>query len=510
MKQWLILLTICLDWSLMWIDFTAVNVALAPIAADLHTTIGTLQWVITAYTLCSAALMAIGGRLGDMYGHRRLFIIGTFIFIISSALAGLAPNASLLILSRVGQGIGIAMVVPITTALVYLTFEQKQRGLALGVLTGTTGVAMAIGPTIGGILITYLNWRWVFFINIPIGLFAIVMALLLITETREKKQISIDFPGIITLAAGLLSLLLALNKISDWGFSFKFWGLLVIAVMLLSAFVKLEARNREPLIHLDLLKNKTLMGIISLRTCAQYVFFVYMFIISLYMENILGFNAEKTGYLLLTSTFVLGVLSPFAGHLLNHFSARLLIAGSCFVLILSLLALIGAGLIHSMPYLFASLILFGMAYAIHFPTTNMAALQTTSTNQSALVTGMLFTMAFAGASAGITISGTLLNDLSQYKLTQLLQTSAISLNSMQQIFMQNAASGTQSLNQLTSALPAGMAKPAVLIAQQGFIFGFSWILIVCTVLALLAMCIAIFGVKITNIKISKEIHVLDV
>lgn len=494
MKKWLILFVICLDWSLMWIDFTAVNVALAPIANDLHTNLGTLQWVITAYTLCSASLMAIGGRLGDIYGHKRLFIIGTLIFVITSALAGISRDTTLLIASRVGQGIGIAMVVPITTALVYLTFEKRQQGLALGFLTGTTGVAMAIGPTIGGILITYLSWRWVFFINIPIGIFAMIMASILISETVEKKNISIDMPGIITLASGLVCLLLALNKISEWGFSIELILLSLLAIFLLFLFVKIEEKSHEPLIHLDLLKNKVLMGIISLRTCGQYVFFVFMFFICLYLQNILGYSAEKTGYLLLASTIVLGILSPFAGHLMNYFSARFLIASSCFLLAISLLFLISSSLLFSTILLLISLILFGIAFAIHFPTTNLAALQTASPNQAALVTGMLFTLAFAGASAGITLSSTILNDSAKYKLIQLVNVSQLNLSSEQQVLLQRVASGTQSLSSLDQ-LPSAIAQMASPMTKQAFLFGFLWVLVVCIVLSLLAMVIAIIVLK---------------
>ena len=511
MKQWFILFTICLAWSLMWIDFTAVNVALAQIASDLHTNLSTLQWVITAYTLCSASLMAIGGRLGDMYGHRRLFIIGTLIFVISSALAGIAENASLLILSRVGQGVGIALVVPITTALVYLTFSPKQRGMALGFLTGTTGVSMAIGPTVGGLLITYLNWRWVFYINVPIGLFAVFMAFWLMTETAAaaRKKIRIDFPGIIILVAGLVSLLFALSEVSLWGlWSWQFWGLLITAALLLIAFVWIEARSREPLIHFALLSNKTLMGIISVRTCTQYVFFVFIFVVNLYLQNILGFSADQAGLLLLAATVVLGILSPFAGHLMNHWSLRLLISLSCFILACSLLLLIFASITYSMTLLILSLILFGAAYAIHFPTTNIAALQTTDTNQSALVTGMLFAMAFSGASAGITFSSTVLTNLSQYRVNQLLSIIGIHFNENQLSLIYNMASGAQATSQTFNLFPATLAKQVIFLAVNGFLFGFIGVLIICIVLALFAMIIALRTLK--NLIIKKTGYILDV
>lgn len=511
MKKWLVLFTICLAWSLMWIDFTAVNVALAPIANDLHTSLGTLQWVITSYTLASAALMAIGGRLGDMYGHRRLFIIGTFVFVISSALAGFAPTASLLILSRVGQGVGIALVVPITTALVYLTFDKKQKGLALGFLTGTTGISMAIGPTVGGILITYLSWRWVFFINIPIGLFAIVMAFILISKGEKKKIIKIDFPGILALSAGLVSFLLTLNEIPQWGlFSLNFWMAIIFSCLLLVIFILIETRSREPLIHVDLLTHKTLIGVITLRTCTQYVFFVFMFVISLYMQNILGFNADKAGYFLLASTIILGALSPFAGHLMNYFSLRLLIACSCLILAFSLAALIYAAQTQELIYLFISLILFGMAFAIHFPTTNIAVLQVAPSQQSALVTGMLFTMAFAGASAGITLSSSLLNSLSNYKVTQSLRMANITLDTQQTHSVQTIASGAQSLSKIFTILPANISHEGKLIAQQGFIFSFSWVLLICLFLAVLAMFMAILILKNVQYKIEKDTYILDI
>jgi len=513
MRKWLILFTICLAWSLMWIDFTAVNVALAPIANDLHTSLGTLQWVITSYTLASAALMAIGGRLGDMYGHRHLFIIGTFVFVISSALAGFAPTASLLILSRVGQGVGIALVVPITTALVYLTFDKKQTGLALGFLTATTGISMAIGPTVGGILITYLNWRWVFFINIPIGLFAIMMAFILISKSEKNKIIKIDFPGIMALSAGLVCFLLTLNQIPQWGlFSLNFWMAIIFSLLLLVIFIIIETRSREPLIHVDLLTHKTLIGVITLRTCVQYVFFVFMFVISLYMQNILGFNADKAGYFLLASTIILGALSPFAGHLMNYFSLRFLIAGSCLILAFSLIALIYAAQTQEIIYLFISLILFGIAFAIHFPTTNLAVLQIAPPHQSALVTGMLFTMAFAGASAGITLSSSLLNSLSNYKVTQLLTMTNLSLGNEQIYSVQTIASGAQSLSKIFAILPANIANEGKLIAQQGFVFSFSGVLFICLFLAILAMFIAILTLKNVKNKVTPSLrtYILDI
>lgn len=499
MKKWLILLTVCLAWSLMWIDFTAVNVALAPISSDLHTPLSILQWVITSYTLTSAALMAIGGRLGDLYGHRRLFMTGTFIFVISSALAGIAQTASLLILSRIGQGVGIALVIPITTALVYLTFDKSQTGLAFGFLTGTTGVSMAIGPTVGGILITYLNWRWVFFINIPIGLLAIVLAFILIPKSVEKKVIKIDYFGVMTLSVALICSLLTLNEIPQWGLlSFKFWMATTFSFLLFLVFIMVEMRSQEPLIHIDLLKNKILMGVITLRTCAQYVFFVFMFVISLYMQNILGFNADKAGYFLLASTIILGTLSPFSGHLMNYFSSRTLISGSCFILAISLIALIYSAQTQTVLYLLISLALFGLAFAIHFPTSNLAVLQAAPSNQSALVTGMLFTMAFAGASAGITLSSSLMNTLSHHKTTQLLAASNITLSNAQLVSVQAIASGAKSLNKIHSLLPSNMTSIVSTIAQQGFVFSFSCVLLICLFLSILAMVISMFVLK--NIK----------
>ncbi len=511
MRKWFILFTICLAWSLMWIDFTAVNVALAPIANDLHTSLSTLQWVITSYTLASAALMSIGGRLGDMYGHRRLFIIGTFVFVISSAVSGLAPSALCLILSRIGQGIGIALVVPVTTALVYLTFNKKQTGLALGFLTGTTGLSMAIGPTVGGILITYLNWRWVFYINVPIGLFAIIMAFILISKSHNKKIVNLDFPGIIVLSAGLISILLTLNQLPVWGLSsLYFWIATIFSFLLFVIFIIIETRKSEPLIHVDLLMNKTLIGIITLRTCAQYVFFVYMFVISLYMQNILGFNADKAGFFLLSSTIILGALSPFAGHLINYLSLRLLIAGSCLILVLSLAALIYSAQTQEIIYLTLSLILFGTAFAIHFPATNLAVLHVAPQQQSALVTGMLFTMAFAGASAGITLTSSLLYILSAYKVSQLLTISNLALNSGQINSIQTIASGTQSLNNISTILPANIADMGKLIAHQAFIFSFSYVLLICILLAILAMLMAILILKnISLAKLDKNTHMLD-
>src|SRR3954471_19963208 len=206
-KKWWTLAAVAFGLFMIMLDNTIVNVALPSIQRSLHMSISSLEWIVTAYALTFAALLITGGKLGDLYGRRKMFILGLAIFTLSSLACGLSPNAGFLIGARAVQGIGAALMNPATLSIITATFPPKQRGQAIGIWAGVSALALAIGPLIGGLIVDNINWHWIFFINIPVGVLGVIAARLFIDETKDtSKEQRLDLPGLITSGVGLFAL----------------------------------------------------------------------------------------------------------------------------------------------------------------------------------------------------------------------------------------------------------------------------------------------------------------
>src|SRR5665811_651737 len=225
-------------------DFSAINVALSSMEKDFSTNINTMQWVINAYALTFGVMIVTGGRLADMFGRRRAFFLGTAIFATMSALGGIAPTETWLIVSRVIMGIGGALMWPAILGMTFALLPAEKAGLAGGIILGAAGLGNATGPLIGGVLTDLASWRWIFFLNVPVAVFAVLVTYRLVhleEETSEEQRI--DYPGIATLSTGLVALLVALDQVEDWGFGDpRVIGLLVLSAVLIAAFVPIERR----------------------------------------------------------------------------------------------------------------------------------------------------------------------------------------------------------------------------------------------------------------------------
>ena len=234
------------------LDGTVVNVALPSIQRDLHSSFPTVQWVVNAYFLSFAILLATGGRLGDIFGRRRIFLIGVAVFAAASAGCGVAPNNATLLVARAIQGAGAALMIPATLALIVTNFPPELIPRAIGLWTGVTGVALAIGPVVGGVLTKAVSWRAIFYLNIPIALIAFVIALVAARESRdERASRRIDYPGIVTVSLGLTAAVLAVIEASSWGWgSARIIGLLAGSVVALALFVAIERRSDAPIVPL--------------------------------------------------------------------------------------------------------------------------------------------------------------------------------------------------------------------------------------------------------------------
>src|SRR5437588_1684887 len=210
-RKWWTLFAVAFGLFMIMLDNTVVNVALPTMQRDLHVSISQLEWVVIAYALTFAALLITGGKLADLYGRRRIFVLGLIVFTLSSLACGLAPTAGFLIGARTVQGVGAALMNPATLSIIVATFPPKQRGTAIGIWAGVSALALAIGPLGGGLIVQHINWNWIFFVNVPVGALAIVVSQLVIRESRDTSvEQSIDAPGLVTSGGWLFFLSYAL------------------------------------------------------------------------------------------------------------------------------------------------------------------------------------------------------------------------------------------------------------------------------------------------------------
>lgn len=322
-KSWVLAVAV-LGSTLAFIDESVVNVALPKIEGDLRTTLAAMQWVINAYTLCMSALLLVGGAAADRFGRRLIFVIGVSIFAVASLGCGLAGSAGVLIAARVVQGVGAALLIPCSLALIGAAFDEKERGAAIGIWSGASAIAAGAAPLLGGWLVDHWSWRVIFLINPLLAIPTLSITLSRVPESRDPDAPSgIDWPGALLAFAGLGSLVYGLIAASDLGWSdAAVVGSVTVGALLLGGFVLAEGRSRSPMMPLELFRSRVFSGV-NLLTLLLYgalggAFFFYPFL----LIQARGYSAAAAGAAYLPFTLVMGVLSRWGGGLVDRFGAR--------------------------------------------------------------------------------------------------------------------------------------------------------------------------------------------
>src|ERR1044072_2288106 len=297
LRKWWTLFAVAFGLFMIMLDNTVVNVALPSIREDLGISISELEWVVNGYALTFGVLLLSGGKLADMLGRRRIFIAGLVIFTASSFFCGFANSAGVLIGARTVQGVGAALMNPATLSIITATFPPRQRGTAIGIWAGGSAPALAIGPIVGGLLTQDINWSWIFFINLPVGVFGVIAARLFIDETKDtSREQKLDLPGLLTSGIGLFALTFGLIETNDHSWtSTQVLALFAVAVVALTAFVLLEVHQRLPMLDLSLFKNSTFAGANAAMLLVGLAMFGIFFYNSLFLQGVLGYGAIKTG-----------------------------------------------------------------------------------------------------------------------------------------------------------------------------------------------------------------------
>ena len=405
-RKWLTLAAVSFGLFMIMLDNTVVNVALPSIQRDLDTDLSQLQWIVTGYALTFAALMLVGGKVADAYGRRLIFVIGIAVFTIASLLCGLADSGEMLISARVLQGAGAALMNPATLSIIAATFPPHQRGTAIGIWAGVSALALAIGPLIGGLITEHLDWSWIFFVNVPIGILGVVASYLFIDESRDETHVRLDLPGLATSAVGLFALTYGLIEANTYGWSSaRIVGSFVLAGVTLAAFVVLERRQQDPMLPLELFRSGTYTGANLVVLLVALAMFGVFFFVSLYMQNILGYSAVQAGAAFLPMTILIILVAPVAGKASDRIGSRgLMTAGMIFIAVqLVMFSRLSAD--ASFWDLFPALLIGGVGMSLTMTPSAAAATRSVSVDKAGVGSAVLNSARQVGGTMGIAVMG---------------------------------------------------------------------------------------------------------
>ena len=411
-RQWWTLAAVAVALFMVMLDNTVVNVALPSMERDLHISVSSLEWVVSGYALSFAVLMLTGGKLGDMYGRRLIFVIGLGIFTVSSLACGLADSSAMLVGARVVQGVGAALMMPATLSIISATFPPRLRGTAIGIWAGVSALALAIGPLVGGIIVKHASWSWIFYINVPIGLAGIVAALVIIRESRDTShEQRLDLPGLVTSAIGLLALTFALIESNRYGWgSAVIIGLFAVAAVSLAAFVLVELKQRLPMFDLQLFRNRTFVGANTVALLVTLAMFGVFFFISLFMQQVLGYSPVQTGAAFLPMTILIILIAPLSGRASDRIGSRWLMAGGMSLLGISLLIYAQLDTSSSFWNILPGLVIGGLGMALVMTPMTAAAMSAVPVDKAGVGSGMLNTFRQLGGALGIAVMGAILTN----------------------------------------------------------------------------------------------------
>jgi EmrB/QacA subfamily drug resistance transporter len=468
-RKWWSLFAVCLATFMLLLDITVVNVALPDIQKDLDTNLTGLQWVVDAYTLLLSALTLTMGTLADRFGRRRLFVIGVGLFTLASLLCGLATSATFLHIARGLQGVGGAAMFATSLALIAQEFQGPDRGTAIAAWGATIGGAVAVGPLVGGALTDGLGWEWIFFVNIPIGIGTVILAVTQAGESHDPDAKRLDWAGLITFSLGLFALIFGLlrGNAEGWG-SGLILGTFVAAALLLVAFVLFEWRQGHAMFDLGLFGKPAFSGV-SYGTFAigagMFAMFLY---ITIYMQSVIGMTPLESGVRFLPLTLFAFIVPLATRNLVAKVPARIPLTIGLTLVGVGLLLMRGAKPDSDWTTLLAGFMVSGFGIGLSNPSIAATALGVVPAMRSGMASGINNTMRIAGVATGIAALGALFQSKISDEIGKLLPQAPDGFADGV------AASGTQAASQM----PAGLHDQAVHAAGVAFTNAFNDILLI--------------------------------
>jgi EmrB/QacA subfamily drug resistance transporter len=424
------------------LDIAIVNVALPSIGKDLHFPTASLQWVVSAYALFFGGFLLLFGRVADLIGRRKVFLIGLVVFASASLLSGLAWNEASLIIARATQGLGAAMVTPAALSILMTTFKEgKERNLALGGWGGVGAFGAVAGVLAGGVLTEYLNWSWIFFVNVPVAIVAFGLAPLLLDDSRDEHAKSFDLPGAVLVTGGLVTLVYGITQANHYGWtSVTTWAILASAGVILAAFLFWESRQAEPLVPFSIFRLRTLVGANVAGLILGTASFSVFLMLTLYMQNVLHYSAVQTGlaYLAIAATAILW--SGLAAQLVTRIGVKPVLTTGMVFLTAGLLYFtqvsVGGNYVDD---LLPGFLLMSVGLGFSFVPISIAALAGVKADDAGLASGLFNTSQQIGGALGIAILSAVVTSVTSNKVADGASVAQASVDGYQAAFIGAAA-----------------------------------------------------------------------
>ncbi len=401
-RKWWTLIAVSVAIFMLLLDITVVNVALPDIQRSLHSSFSDLQWVVNAYALTLAAFLLTSGSVADLIGRRRVFVVGLVVFTASSAVCGLSTTPLMLNLARAVQGTGGAMMFATALALLAQAFHGKERGTAFGVFGAVTGGAVAIGPVLGGVITSGIGWEWIFFVNVPIGVIAVFIALTRVADSRDPHATGVDWPGLVTFSGSLFLLVYALVQGNEkgWG-STEIVSFLIGAAVLMVLFLIVELRQSQPMLDLSLFRRPAFSGASIVAFCLSGSFFAMFLYLTLYIQDVLGYSPLQAGLRFLPSTLLSFIVAPIAGRLSVRVPVRLLLGSGLLLIGIGLLTMTVVDAASTWTALIPGFVLAGAGVGLVNPPLASTAVGVVPAEHSGMASGINSTFRQVGIATGI-------------------------------------------------------------------------------------------------------------
>ena len=410
----------CFGLYMVMLDNTVVNLALPTIQRQLGSGLSGLQWIVDAFTLLLASLMLTGGTLGDLYGRKRAFMSGVALFTAGSLFCALSPSIGLLIAGRAIQGVGAAVMMPSTLAIITNTFhDPKEQAQAIGIWAGVSGTALALGPVIGGVMVDSLGWQSIFYLNVPIGIIALVLTTRVVRESKNPEGRGLDLPGQLLAIVGLAALTYGFIEANTYGWgSTRIVGVFIVAVVTLSAFAVVEMRTRSPMLDLKFFRNRTFFGANLVGLLVSFGFFGILFFLALFMQNVLGYSAAQAGLRQLPNTLAVMVASILSGRIVGRGGARAPITVGMILLGGGILLFTTVQATSAFSSFWWMLVIMGVGCGLVMPTMTTAIMSTVPAARAGMASATSNTTRQVGGVFGIALLGSIVTSRFGSELTK--------------------------------------------------------------------------------------------
>ncbi|MBI2707909.1 MAG: MFS transporter [Proteobacteria bacterium] len=493
LQSWLVLIAIGLLIFLMNIDYTAVNLTLVPISEEINTDLNSLQWLLSGYVLVWAAFVIPAGRIADLYGKRNTLIAGLLLFMMGSSLTGFGQSLEVLITGRILQGCGAAVFTSPAWASIFTLAPPERQGFVMGIIVSFAGLGLAIGPTLAGLIIEEMSWRWIFYINIPLGIFVIaILYLYSPQDVLEKTRQKIDFIGALLLASGLCVTVYALNQIEVWGAtSRQFWGLIGLGCALVGVYIFRDRTQKVRMVPPHLFRNKAYMAATIGEFLIAMTFSMTLVLMGLYLQNTLHYSSYETGLIFISMTITMGLLGPIGGKMVDVFGLKAPMVFGTLITTLAMGMMTFLKTDSSLLYVVTALFFAGMGMGAYFTACNTAMMKAAPQGDLNVASGVYTMFMMLGNTLSIILSTSFVVLFGRIHLLQ--NTQRMNLSAEQHQDLVNIISKVEHSSSQLGGFAQEQVPQLLNWVDEAFVYGLSFNMAMGTLLALSATGLTLWG-----------------